>query len=255
MDNIPSGEKFEGEQDNQQPSSNNNQTSFDNEYGQIADIKDAEELAYLERNKGREAALSREETLRFERETGLSEEEAANLEKSKLLAKAFPFAFDEEGLDENDFPIYVVDSGRYNYMTMLSHAGIEKTRVWVQYHDSIIRMFEDFTRKYRREGKEGGYPLVSLFETLRRSDRSLIFSREGIKISQDRGDKRLSHFEQKAIPLNVLSETTIESLCEILESINKIGEIEEEVSQSIRKSKGVDQFKLIIERVKGQDKE
>ena len=91
MDNIPNIENFREEEKGQ--SFHNNQTPFHNELGQITDGKSAEDIAYVERDQGRDAALSREHLLKIEYERGMTEREKRNLEISNMLYEEFPDAF------------------------------------------------------------------------------------------------------------------------------------------------------------------
>jgi hypothetical protein len=241
MENIPNGE-----QNNQTVPER--KTAFYNESGQIADSKSAMGVAYVEKEQGRDAALRREEALRFEAENGLSEEEAKSLEKAKVFATAFPFAF-EEGVDEKGFPAYVMDRrkvGAYNYGTIAKYVGNEKRARVAQNTDLIRNAVRDFDIG-DREPQERELPIFTHFESFAKFNRRLTFSREGIKISIAWGNEKLNSAQRSVIPFDRLSEDTIELLCTFLNKMNENGEITREVDENIRRSQEVDTLKGIIE--------
>jgi len=78
---------------------------FYNEFSQINDPKVAEDVAYIGKDHGRDAAILRENALREGHETGLTEKERKNLEIAEMLAEEFPDAF-VRGVDDKGTEIF-----------------------------------------------------------------------------------------------------------------------------------------------------
>jgi len=245
MDNIVNGEPSGEGQDSQ--SFSHNQTSFDNEAGQITHVDSAEDIAYVEKRQGRDAALLREKALRFQLEEGLSEGEAENLEKVEVFAEFFPCAF-EEGTDEKGFPVYVMEPRKvmpYRYDLIAKHIGGEKTDQFIRNMNSMRSLVENFDIG-DKELQERDLPISTLFESFTLFNRRLTFSREGIRISVTDDYEKLNHVQRKAIPFDSLSKDRIKLLSQFLNKMNENGEIRREVDENIRKSRKVDTFKNIV---------
>jgi len=224
--------------------------SFYNEHGQIADEEVSMDVAYAEKDQGRDAALLREQALKNEIEIGLTEDEAINLEKVELLVKNFPFVFEKQ-FDESGCPEYTINpsAGWYNLNTVENYLGGEK-RSRVFENDKSNR---EIRMKYSSPQQEK-LPFGTLFESFSRSDRLITFTKDGVQVSTLGRDKDLNNYQKQIIPLSSFEERHIRILTSILGHLDEIKEIEREVSVEIQRSKTVRNWESIIEEtVKGTE--
>jgi hypothetical protein len=225
-----------------QPSGGGNGTDLHNEYGQIRDEKAAEDVAYVEKGQGRDAALRREQALEKQLETGLTAEEAINLAKVEILVNAFPNVF-EEKFGEDGNPEYVADpsSGTYNYQITGKYVGEERTDRYAENFNLIWEIGD----KYRGPQEET-LPFGLLFQSFAKNGPLITFSKDGVRLSSKRGES-FTTSQRQLIPFSSFTEEHIKTLSKILKPLNENKEIGKEVSRKIESSKSVRTWGGIVE--------
>jgi hypothetical protein len=123
--------------------------------GRIVDPKVAEEIAYVEKDQGRDAALKFEEAKRMEQETGLTEDQKYNVELMKVLSEEFPYAF-EEAIDERTGekllrmrPTQFVDDSNNVASGQTNRFSNEKVSVLTRFNELGSQLRREYERNIR----------------------------------------------------------------------------------------------------------
>ncbi|MDD3474939.1 MAG: hypothetical protein PHP08_03530 [Candidatus Dojkabacteria bacterium] len=237
MDNIPNGNGSIGEE---APSLQ----QFHNEFSQINDSKEAEDVAYVEKNEGRDVALLRESTLQKEHETGLTERERENLEIGNMLVEEFPDAF-KESLDKNGNKIFTTSLFAVQWQGLIYEQLLENSK-GVELNDNIKEIAKKIEDGTSSQGK-------TLLQYLVNNQGGVHVSKYGIALGHSRGfdidDKRnYVNYEES---LKVFSEGELQTFFETLKFLDKVGKIRKELEQKKKEQKmTIDSYRSLAQQIK-----
>lgn len=236
MDN-PQGENAPtGEDSSQQP--------FYNEFSQISDPKVAEDIAYVEKNEGRDAAIAREDALQKERDTGLTERERENFEIANMLVEEFPDAFVEH-IDKNGVEIFNTGMGVVQYDEVLSKLPL-LTPKRSELSGDYARIVNELKMNRLLGGRE-------ILQALIDTSESVYISRYGVSLgSGGRFDidnnREFVHYKDS---IRIFSEDELKVFFKILKFLDTVGKARKEIAmEEERKNMSVEDFRNLAQQIK-----
>lgn len=233
MDN-PQGENAPtGEVSSQQP--------FYNEFSQISDPKVAEDIAYVEKNEGRDAAIAREDALQKEQDTGLTERERKNFEIVNMLVEEFPDAFVKD-IDKNGTEILSTGVSVVQYDEVLSKLPVS-TPKRSELSGDYARIFNELRMTRLLNGKK-------ILQALIDTSESVYISRYGIfRYGTSFGPVEGSDIDNDSI--RIFSEDELKVFFKILKFLDKVGKARKEIAmEEERKNRSVEDFRNLAQQIK-----
>jgi hypothetical protein len=204
---------------------------FYNEFTQINDPKVAEDIAYVEKDQGRDAAILRENALREEYETGLTEKERENSEIANMLVGEFPDAF-VESVDDNGAKIFTTGLRVVRYGEVISESRLLREELLedLAIIDNEMRMWEPSDGKI-------------ILNSLIKNARNVHISKYGISIGLN-----FIYYEDS---IKVFSDEELETFFKALKFLDKVGKIKKEIAiEKGRQSKSVDDLRNLAQQIK-----
>jgi len=213
---------------------------FRNEYSQISNPDEAEVIAYVEKDQGKDAALLREKALQKEHETGMTEQERENLEIANMLIEEFPDAFVEQ-VDKNGTEMYTT--------------GLSIVQFWSLIDGSLLSIPEkrNLRKKYDKIAyKIGNYNLSQskvILTTLVSHDLILHVSKYGLSMGcPEWGYRPIKGGDS----IKIFSDDELKTFFEALKFLDKVGKIRKEIDvDKKRRERSAEDFRNLAQQIKG----
>jgi hypothetical protein len=200
---------------------NSSQEPFHNEFSQINSPREAEDVAYVEKDRGRDAAILRENVLREKHDAGLK-----NLELANMLVEKFPNAFVEG--DDNGSKIFTTGLYIVGYDEDISEFRLLRER--------LLEDLAIINEKVGRWEPSGGGEIL---DCLIRSGGDVQISKYGLSV-----DDEFIHYKDS---IRIFSDEELELFLKTLKFLDKVGRTNKERE---RKKRSVEAFRNLAQQIK-----
>jgi hypothetical protein len=219
---------------------------FYNESSQISDPKAAEDVAYVEKDQGRDAAILRENALREEHDTGLTERERKNLEIADMLVEEFPDAF-VESVDDNGTKIFTTGLQAVQYVKVVSELRLllpsRKEELLNDPTENILMIIREVRMHKPSDGRE-------ILNNLVDNVGNIYISKYGMSIGSE-GEFNINNnqeFIHCKDSIRIFSDEELKTFFKALKFLDKVGKAKKELDKVGKTKKEMDVDKQRRER-------